>query len=290
MIYTKRNIKLAKSAGFCYGVNRAVKSAVELKQNSNRNVYVLGELIHNAHVIKELSDMGIKTVSELPENDCGYCVIRSHGIAPETIDEIKNKGYEILDMTCPDVKKVQQKAIELVKNDYLLLILGKESHPEVEAIKANALKYSNNVFIINDENDLQNKLEKIKEKEKIGIVIQTTQKIDFLKNIVIELLPITKELKVFNTICPSTAKRQKEAVKIAKESDLMIVIGGKNSANTTHLAEILKEITPTIHIEDSKELSTYKNLIERSMNIGVTAGASTPKKIIDDVIEKIECK
>ena len=289
MIRTKRNIKLAQSAGFCYGVNRAVKSTMELKKSSDKDVFVLGELIHNAHVIGELTKMGIKTVQKLPENNCGYCVIRSHGVAPEVIDDIKAKGYEILDMTCPDVKKVQQKAVELVQNDYLLLILGKESHPEVEAIKANALLYSDKVFVINDSDDLQNKIEKIKENKKVGIVVQTTQKIDFLKNIVSELLPIVRELKVFNTICPSTAKRQKEAVEIAKESDLMIVIGGKNSANTTHLAEILKDITPTIHIENSKELENYRELLEKSVNIGITAGASTPKDIIDDVIEKIEC-
>ena len=262
---------------------------MELKQNSNKDVYVLGELIHNAHVINELTKMGIKTVPTLPQNGCGYCVIRSHGVAPEIIEDIENNGYEILDMTCPDVKKIKKKAVELVKNDYLLLILGKESHPEVEAIKANALQFSDKVFVINNEEDLKNKTEKIKENKKVGIVVQTTQKIDFLKNIVSELLPIVNELKVFNTICPSTAKRQKEAVEIAKESDLMIVIGGKNSANTTHLAEILKEITQTIHIENTEELKDYDKIIAKAVNIGVTAGASTPKNIIDDVIKKIEC-
>ena len=289
MIRTKRNIKLAQSAGFCYGVSRAVKSTMELKENSNGNVYVLGELIHNSHVIGELTKMGIKTVDNLPENSDGYCVIRSHGVAPEIMEDIKNKGYEILDMTCPDVKKVQQKAVELVQNGYLLLILGKESHPEVEAIKANALQFSKNVIVINNKDDLENNFEKVKENKKVGIVIQTTQKIDFLKTIVNELLPVVRELKVFNTICPSTTRRQTEAVEIAKESDLMIVIGSKNSANTTHLAEILKDITPTIHIEDSKELEEYKEKLEKSVNIGVTAGASTPKDVIDEVIKKIEC-
>ena len=289
MIRTKRNIKLAQSAGFCYGVNRAVKSTMELKENSDSDVFVLGELIHNSHVINELTKMGIKTVESLPENSDGYCVIRSHGVAPDVIEDIKSKGYEILDMTCPDVKKVQQKAVELVQNGYLLLILGKESHPEVEAIKANAVQISDNVIIINDLNDLHKKFNKIKENKKVGIVVQTTQKIDFLKNIVNELLPVVRELKVFNTICPSTTRRQTEAMEIAKESDLMIVIGGKNSANTTHLAEILKDITPTIHIENSKELENYKKEIEKSINIGITAGASTPKDIIDEVIKKIEC-
>ncbi len=247
----------------------------------------MGELIHNANVINELTKIGIKTVSNLPENGCGYCVIRSHGVAPEVMDDIKNKGYKILDMTCPDVKKVQQKAVELVKKDYLLLILGKESHPEVEAIKANALQYSKNVIVINDLKDFENKADLIKENKKVGIVVQTTQKIDFLKAVVNELLPYINELKVFNTICPSTAKRQKEAVEIAKESDLMIVIGGKNSANTTHLAEIVKEITPTIHIEDSKEIEKYADIIEKSKNIGITAGASTPKNIIDEVVQSL---
>ena len=191
MIRTKHNIKLAQSAGFCYGVNRAVKTTKELRaDNPQKNVYVLGELIHNAHVIGELTELGIKTVNELPENSDGYCVIRSHGVSPQTINEINEKGFEILDMTCPDVKKVQQKAIELVKDNYMLLILGKETHPEVIAIKANAMEYGNNILVINDVDDFKNKLDKIKENKKVGIVVQTTQKIDFLKNMVRNILPI----------------------------------------------------------------------------------------------------
>jgi len=290
VIKTKHNIKLAQSAGFCYGVNRAVKTTKELKMsNPQKNVYVLGELIHNANVIGELTEMGIKTVDVLPENSCGCCVIRSHGVAPEVMKDIKNKGYEILDMTCPDVKKVQQKAMELVKDGYLLLILGKETHPEVIAIKANAMQYGKNIIVINDIENFGKNYKLIKENKKIGVVIQTTQKIDFLKNIVAELLPITNELKVFNTICPSTSKRQKEAIEIAQNSDLMIVIGGKNSANTTHLAEILTEITKTIHIENANELNFHEEIIKKSKNIGVTAGASTPKNIINEVVDKLSC-
>lgn len=289
MIRTKRNIKLAKSAGFCYGVSRAVKSTMELKDNSKEDVYVLGELIHNAHVIGELTQKGIKTVNELPDNSCGCCVIRSHGVAPNIFREIEEKGYKILDMTCPDVKKVQQKAIELVKEDYFLIILGKESHPEVEAIKANAIQYSDKVYVVDSVEILQRDIEKIKENQRIGIVVQTTQKIDLLKDIVDILISNVRELKIFNTICPSTAKRQKEAIEIAQTSDLMFVIGGKNSANTTHLAEILKGITKTIHIENSEEVVRYEKEIKSSKNVGVTAGASTPKDVIDDVIKKIEC-
>ena len=123
--------------------------------------------------------------------------------------------------------------------------------------------------------------------KRIGVVIQTTQKLDFLQEVVNYLIPIASELKVFNTICQSTAKRQQEAKELAKTSDLMIVVGGKNSANTTHLAEILNEITTTIHIETQEDLDEYKSIIEKAKNIGVTAGASTPENIIKNVINKL---
>ena len=137
----KKNIKLAKHAGFCYGVKRAVLTTKKLKaENKDKEIFVLGELIHNSHVINELSSLGIHTVDELPCNQTGVCIIRSHGAAPEVFDNAKQKGYEIVDLTCPDVKKVQQKAIQLVQEGFLLIIVGKPEHPEVCAIKANAQK------------------------------------------------------------------------------------------------------------------------------------------------------
>ncbi len=280
---------MAQSAGFCYGVKRAVETTKKIKEeNASKKVWVLGELIHNSHVIKELDDMGIKTVDELPVCEDGICVIRSHGMSTEKIDEIIQKGFEVVDLTCLDVKKVQQKAIQLAKEDFLVLILGKPEHPEVIAINANAQLYSKNVYVVSDIDTLKTLEEKIKEHKKVGVVIQTTQKIDFLQEIIAYLLPISVELKVFNTICKSTAKRQQEAKELAKNSDLMVVVGGKNSANTTHLAEILKEITQTIHIETADNLVEYKSLIENAKNIGITSGASTPENIIKKVIEEIE--
>jgi len=251
-------------------------------------VWVLGELIHNSHVISELEGMGIKTVDELPENEGGICVIRSHGASPEVLENAKNKGFEVVDLTCPDVKKVQQKAIQLAQEGFLLLILGKPEHPEVLAIKANAQIYSDKVFVIPDIETLKNIEKEIKDYKKVGVVIQTTQKIDFLKETVNFLLPITQELKVFNTICASTAMRQKEARELAQNSDLVIVVGSKKSANTTHLAEILSPLTKTIHIETQNELEDYSEIIRKAQNIGVTAGASTPDNIIKNVMEKLE--
>ncbi len=280
---------MAQSAGFCYGVKRAVETTKKIKaENASKKVWVLGELIHNSHVIKELDEMGIMTVDVLPENETGICIVRSHGMAPQKIKEITDKGFEVVDLTCLDVKKVQQKAIQLAQEDFLVLILGKPEHPEVVAINANARIYSENVFVVQDLESLKELTDKIKAHKRVGVVIQTTQKIELLEEIIAYLLPISSELKVFNTICKSTTMRQQEAKELAKTSDLMVVVGGKNSANTTHLAEILKDITSTIHIETADDLDEFKNLIENAENIGVTAGASTPENIIKNVIEKIE--
>lgn len=279
---------MAQCAGFCYGVKRAVETTKKVKiENASKKVWVLGELIHNSHVIKELEELGIMTVDELPENESGICIVRSHGMAPQKIKEVEEKGFEVVDLTCLDVKKVQQKAIQLAQEGFLVLILGKPEHPEVVAIKANADMFSENVFVIPDMASLEKLAAKIKSIKRIGVVIQTTQKLDFLQEVVNYLIPMASELKVFNTICQSTAKRQQEAKELAKTSDLMIVVGGKNSANTTHLAEILNEITTTIHIETQEDLDEYKSIIEKAKNIGVTAGASTPENIIKNVINKL---
>ena len=280
---------MAQSAGFCYGVKRAVETTKKIKaENASKKVWVLGELIHNSHVIKELDEMGIMTVDVLPENETGICIVRSHGMAPQKIKEITDKGFEVVDLTCLDVKKVQQKAIQLAQEDFLVLILGKPEHPEVVAINANARIYSENVFVVQDLDSLKELTDKIKAHKRVGVVIQTTQKIELLEEIIAYLLPISSELKVFNTICKSTTMRQQEAKELAKTSDLMVVVGGKNSANTTHLAEILKDITSTIHIETADDLDEFKNLIEKSENIEITTDASTPENIIKNVIEKIE--
>ncbi len=284
-----RNIKLAKFAGFCYGVKRAVETVKKLKaDNPDKNIYILGELIHNTQVIQELDEMGIKTIEELPQKGDGICVIRSHGASPEVFENIKNAGFEIVDLTCLDVKKVQQQAIELAKEGYFLVIVGKSEHPEVVAIKANAELWSDNVVVASTPEKLEEYRESIKKHKKVGVVVQTTQRVDNLKSIVDYLIPISKELHIANTICSSTSMRQKEAKELAQESDLMIVVGSKKSANTTHLAEILKDSCKTIHIEKDSELMNYKELIENARDIGITAGASTPQSVIEKVVNEIK--
>ena len=284
----KKEIKLAKYAGFCYGVKRAVETVKKLKnENPDKNVFVLGELIHNTQVIHELENLGIKTLTEIPEKGEGICVIRSHGESPKVIEKIKQAGFEPVDLTCPDVKKVQQKAVELAKDGYFVVIVGKSEHPEVIAIRANAELWSDNVVVAASVEQLKEFEARIKAHKKVGVVVQTTQRLVTLNSIVDYLTSIAKEIHIANTICQSTSMRQKEARELANESDLVIVVGSKKSANTTHLAEILKDITKTIHIEKDDELDNYKDLILNANHISVTAGASTPQNIIENVIKKL---
>ncbi len=283
-----KEVKLAKYAGFCYGVKRAVETVKKIKaENPDKNISVLGELIHNTHVINELEKLGIKTLTEIPEHGDGICVIRSHGESPEVFEKIKQAGFEPIDLTCPDVKKVQQKAIELAKDGYFVVIVGKSEHPEVIAIKANAQLYTDKVVVAASIDQLEPYKAEIKSHRKVGVVVQTTQRITTLNSIVEYLTSISKELHIANTICASTAMRQTEAKELAQDSDLVIVVGSKKSANTTHLAEILKDITNTIHIENEDELESYSDLIKSSQKISVTAGASTPQDIIENVLNKL---
>lgn len=282
-------IKLAKYAGFCYGVKRAVETVKKLKlENPDKNVFVLGELIHNSDVIHELEKLGIYTLNEIPEHGDGICVIRSHGESPEVIEKIKAAGFTPVDLTCPDVKKVQQKAVELAKEGYYLVIVGKSEHPEVIAIRANAKLWSDKVLVAASVAQLKEFEAELKSHRKIGVVVQTTQRITTLNSIVEYLTSISKELHIANTICASTAMRQSEAKELAKESDLVIVVGSKKSANTTHLAEILKDITRTVHIENDSELDEFQELIKKAKKISITAGASTPQAIIERVINKLK--
>ena len=285
----KRNRKLAKYAGFCYGLKRAVDTVKKLKaDNPDKNIYVLGELIHNTQVIQELDAMGIKTINELPAKGDGICVIRSHGASPEVFEDIKKAGFEIVDLTCLDVKKVQQQAIELAKEDYFLVIVGKSEHPEVVAIKANAELWSKNVVVASSPEKLKPYEDKIKKHKKVGVVVQTTQRVENLTKIVNYLITISKELRIKNTICSSTTMRQREARALAQENDLIIVVGSKKSANTTHLAEILKDSAQTIHIENDSELKNYKDIIDKAQDIAVTAGASTPQSVIEKVVNELK--
>lgn len=265
-------------------------------------------MIHNNQVIEELNLLGIQTIEKIPEKIDGICIIRTHGVTPQTIHELESKGCRIVDATCPDVKRVQDKAKDLSKDGYRVIIIGKADHPEVIAIKAHAdadceqrlkgwgdepstetpfMASNQAALVISSKEEAEKFLPEIKKSEKIGVVIQTTQLIENYKDILPVIAEYSKELKVYNTICPATYKRQLSAKSLAGEVDLMIVVGSKSSANTTHLAEILKTINNTVLIETSEELENYRDMIDKAQKIGVTAGASTPEYVINKVIKRI---
>jgi 4-hydroxy-3-methylbut-2-enyl diphosphate reductase len=272
-------IILAKQAGFCFGVKRATQMAFEAA-NKGGKTFTLGPIIHSPQVVQRLEEMGVGVLKSLSELDSGAIIIRSHGVASEELEEAVRKKLEIVDATCPFVKKAQEHVKSLSEAGYDVVVVGDADHPEVQGIVSYA---KCKVYVVGsgDEAAMLGKM------GRIGIVAQTTQSFENLKNVVLECLMKASEIRVFNTICDATAVRQEEAKALAKKVDCMIVIGGYNSANTRRLAQVCSELQPrTYHIETAQQLNSM--WFEGVDKVGVTAGASTPKWLIDEVIEQIE--
>ena len=278
-------IEVADCAGACYGVNRALGLAEQAAQEAPAPIHTLGPLIHNPLVVKDLEQQGVIETSSLDFVDKGTLIIRSHGVVPSIIDTARNKGLEVIDATCPYVKKVHLKARKLVTDGYQLIIVGESGHAEVEGIIGHAAlcDHQQDIFVVGCADDLKD----ISLKKRVGVVVQTTQTYDRLKSIVDELLATCEEVRVFNTICAATKKRQNAAQLLAQRADVMIVIGGKNSGNTRRLAEICSSsCKSTHHIESIEEIDS--SWFEDNLLVGITAGASTPQSHIDCAIERIK--
>ncbi|MBY0405971.1 MAG: 4-hydroxy-3-methylbut-2-enyl diphosphate reductase, partial [Cyanobacteria bacterium] len=219
-----KKILIAEHSGFCHGVKRAVDKTVETGANTDKPVYVLGQLIHNQQVIDQLAEQGIITVKSLDEVPSGsVCVIRTHGAPPQTVEAAEAKGIEVSDATCPDVRLVQNKAIQLAEEGYTVVVVGKNDHPEVIGITAYAERIPGaHIISINHPSEIEAKL-KDQPKRRIGVVSQTTQMEDTFFQMVKELSKVAKELKVFNTICPATYFRQNAALDLAGKVDFMVV-------------------------------------------------------------------
>jgi 4-hydroxy-3-methylbut-2-enyl diphosphate reductase len=272
-------IILAKSAGFCFGVKRATQMAFDAAAKHD-HICSLGPVIHSPQVVKSLAEQGVKVVSEVDDIPPGSVIIRSHGVTSEEMDKIQQKQLTIVDATCPFVKKAQEYAARLSEEGYTVVIVGEVEHPEVQGI----LSYSGEavVHVVADSRQAA----ALPRMKKVGIVAQTTQLYQNLKDIMDVCLAKSQELRVFNTICDATSVRQNEAREIARMVDLMFVIGGHASANTSRLARICREIQPqTWHIETTEEIAPeWFDGVEK---VGVTAGASTPRWLIDDVVARI---
>jgi len=274
-------ILIAKSAGFCFGVKRAINIAKKSADDVRGEISTLGPIIHNPQVVKKLEDSAnIRPRKTLEEIQGGTIIIRSHGVKLKEFAAAKEKGLNIVDATCPFVKKTQELVSDLTKEGYTVIVVGDREHPEVQGI----ISYGNPDIIVAASVD---EIKDLPKREKIGIVAQTTQSQERLQKIADFCLTRASEVKVCNTICSATSVRQEESVEISKEVECMIVIGGKNSGNTRRLFEVCRSIQPkTYHIEEAREIDpAWFKGIER---LGVTAGASTPKWIIEEVISRLE--
>lgn len=266
----------ARYGGVCFGVKRAIKMALEAAEKWKR-VYSLGPLIHNRLAVEDLQKKGIITVNDISEIKSRKVIIRSHGVHPGILKKLQGNGFEIVDATCPRVRRAQRYVEMLIKEGYYVVIIGEKDHPEVKGLLGyggdNAEIYSKHVEI---------------KKRKIGVVPQTTLDLGYLNEVVSHLMSNVLEMKIYNTICRATNLRIREAVRIAKKADAMIIIGGKNSANTTRLYQMCKKYKPSHHVESVKDinLNWFKNI----KSVGVTAGASTPKEQVEEVIAYIKKK
>ncbi|HEY7528063.1 MAG TPA: 4-hydroxy-3-methylbut-2-enyl diphosphate reductase [Candidatus Deferrimicrobiaceae bacterium] len=281
-----KRILIARSAGFCFGVKRAISIANETAGKAGGGadpkglpIHSLGPLIHNPQAVEELEKKGVHVVESVDDIPCGKVIVRSHGITRRDAEALAGREVQIIDATCPFVKKAQEYARLLSREGYAVTVVGDANHPEVKSIisyiEAGAPIFTS-LSDLRDASGIR----------KVGIVAQTTQSFENLMEFVSVALKKIPEVRVYNTICNATVLRQKESTAVARQADAMIVLGGYNSANTRRLAEICREHNGRVHhIETARELSP-EALADVSC-VGVTAGASTPAWIIDELVDRI---
>ena len=272
-------INLAKSAGFCFGVKRAITLALETAKN-NRKVYMLGDIVHNEEVVEQIKKVGIKQIRKLSAGKNKILLIRAHGSAARIINRGKKLGYKIVDATCPMVKEIHKIARSAQTRDLYLIVIGDKKHDEVLGIIGQIESRS----IIIDQ--LQNIPKSVKYIKKAVVVVQSTQNLTNVTKIVHQLKKNIPYLEFHNTICQPTRTKQEEIKNLPLKNDLMLVIGSKNSANTQRLYEISKSLNSQSYwISSAKEIK--KKWFENIKSVGITAGASTPESTIQKVIKQL---
>jgi 4-hydroxy-3-methylbut-2-enyl diphosphate reductase len=270
---------LADPTGLCFGVKRAIEE-LERSINSRGKVYALGSPIHNPQEVKRLEGMGLVVVNspqEVPHG--GTAFIRAHGATPQAIEELRRRGCEIVDGTCPFVRNVQEKVAFLSKEGYAVVIVGDPDHPEVQGIRGYAV---GNSFVVSD----PSQVDLVPSCAALGVVAQTTQKEDVLAAVSASLVPKAKELRLYNTICSATLSRQEAVRRLAGKADGIIVIGGRNSANTGKLVSIAKSTGVGVQWVESADELDWGGL-EGKEKIGIAAGASTPDWLIEDLVSRL---
>lgn len=281
-------IIVGKTAGFCFGVKRAVEGSEEVLKNTQEDVYCLGEIVHNRDVVEDLKAKGLKFIDNIQESK-GKTIIRAHGVPKEVYAYAKQKGIIVRDYTCPNVLKIHDIAYKYSQKGYYICLCGSKTHPE----NIGTLSYcGENVSVIENEDDTFKAIENFKRTgiKKLLLISQTTfslEKFYIIREILENELPYDVEFVQNNTICKATELRQLETKKIAQEVQYMIIIGGKNSSNTRKLYDIAKkECEHSVCVENKGELDLEE--IKKFDKIGIMAGASTPGKSIDEVVEGIQ--
>ncbi len=271
----------AKSAGFCYGVRRALDAVMEAARTEGKRMYTLGPLIHNPQVVERLAQNGVQAVESIEDTPTGGIIVMpSHGVPKPILDHATEMGIEMLDVTCPFVSKVQNLAGDLHDQGYQVVILGDAGHTEVRGILSRS---GDDALVVSGADDLQSH----KLGQRVAVVAQTTQTLDAYTELVREVARLADEVRAFNTICHATSERQTAAVEMAQDVDVVIVVGGRNSANTRRLAELCAATgVPTHYVETADEIDD--SWFEGAERVGLTAGASTPDWIVEEVAERLK--
>ena len=271
---------IANNSGLCYGVKRALRLAKETRKRKTEKVFTFGDLIHNPQVIADLEKNGIHSINDLDQIEEGTVIIRSHGVSPRIYDTLEKKRIEIVDATCPIVKKIQKLVEVLAKKEEEIIIVGNKQHPEIQGL----IGYSKKKGIIIES---ERKARDLPPKKRRAVLAQSTQDLFLFISVVAALIERTEELKVYNTICQSTQTRQKSTSELASCVDTLFIIGGKNSSNTKKLHQISKRILPhTYFIENADQINP--DMVKGAKKIGLSGGASTPPEAIQEAVAKIK--
>jgi 4-hydroxy-3-methylbut-2-enyl diphosphate reductase len=273
-------IIVAKNSGWCYGVRRALDIAKETRKKKAGKVFTFGDLIHNPQVIADLKRQEIYSVDDLDELKEGTVIIRSHGVSPDSYKLLEKKNIEIVDATCPIVKKIQKLVAFLAEKKEEIIIIGNKEHPEIKGL----IGFSRGKGIIM-ENEAE--VKSMPSKKRRAVIAQSTQDLYLFKKIVVALIEKTEEINMYNTICHSTQTRQKSTSELASKVDTLFIVGGKNSSNTNKLYQISKRILPNTHFIESEEQITSE-MLKGAKKTGLSGGASTPPEAIQKAVAKIK--
>src|SRR4249919_4023123 len=276
---TVQDVRIAKRTGFCYGVREAIDKAKE-SAAAGKSTHTLGQVVHNDGVVRDLQALGIRTVEALDDVDHGAAVvIRAHGVRPDVLERAAARGLEVIDGTCTWVIQEQRELVKLVEEGYTIVLLGTPKHPEVVGL----LGFAPDAIVVDEEEDWP----QIPRRKKMALISQSTQPPWKFERLAAYMVSRSHELKIVNTVCPVTIRRQEDTLETARDVDLMVVVGGRHSANTKELTRLCQIVgTSALQVENARDLDDAAPF-EGAKVVGVTGGTSTPIEDLRDVAERI---